>query len=51
MMGCHRVFAFLSAGIDTKANALAAAHFRLVIFVSLRMVASAEAPLSPILLL
>ena len=36
-------------GIDTKANARAAAHSRLVIFVSLRMAASAEAPFSPIL--
>ena len=36
-------------GIDAKANARAAAHFRLVICVSLRMAASAEAPSSPIL--
>ena len=36
-------------GADTKANALgAAAHFRLVIFVSLRMAASAVMPLFPI---
>ena len=48
MMGCHRVlFAFLSAGIDTKANAWAAAHSKLVICVSLRMAASAEAPSYP----
>jgi hypothetical protein len=47
MMGCHRVlFAFLSAGIDTKANAWAAAHSKLVICVSLRMAASAQAPSS-----
>ena len=27
-MGCHRVFAFLSTGVDTKANyTRAAAHF------------------------
>ena len=39
----------MSAGIDTEANAWAAAHFRLVICVSLRMAASAEAPSSPIL--
>jgi hypothetical protein len=38
----------VSAGIDTKANTRAAAHLRLVIFVSLRMAASAEAPSSPI---
>ena len=35
-------------GIDTNANTRAAAHRRLVIFVSLRMAASAEAPFSPI---
>jgi len=40
----------VSTGIDMKANTRAAAHFRLVIFVSLRMAASAEAPLSPMLL-
>ena len=40
----------VAAGIDTEANAWAAAHFRLVICVSLRMAASAEAPLYPILL-
>ena len=35
-------------GADTKANTLgAAAHLRLVIFVSLRTAASAVAPLSP----
>ena len=38
----------VSMGIDTKANARAAVHSRLVIFVSLRMAASAEAPFSPI---
>ena len=38
----------VSMGIDTKANARAAAHSRLVIYVSLRMAASAEAPFSPI---
>jgi hypothetical protein len=37
-------------GVDTRANALAAAHSRLVIFVSLRMAASSVVPLSPILL-
>ena len=37
----------VSVGIDTKANTRAAAHSRLVICVSLRMAASAEAPLSP----
>ena len=46
-----RVFAFLSAGADTKANTLgAAAYFRLEIFVSLRTVESLEAPSAPILL-
>ena len=40
-----KVFANVSAGADTKANTLeAAAHLRLVIFVSLRMAASAVAP-------
>mgnify|MGYP005703336089 CR=1 FL=1 len=34
-------------GIDIKANAWAAAHLRLVICVSLRMAASAEAPSAP----
>ena len=34
-------------GIDTKANARGAAHFRLVICVSFRTAASAEAPLAP----
>ena len=37
-------------GADKKANARAAAHLRFVICVSLRMAASAEAPLSPIAL-
>ena len=37
----------VSMGIDTKANARGAAHFRLVICVSFRMAASAEAPLTP----
>jgi hypothetical protein len=27
MMGCHRVFAFLSVGIDRKANTRAETHF------------------------
>ena len=40
----------VSMGIDMKANTWAAAHFRLVICVFLRMAASAEAPLSPMLL-
>ena len=39
----------VSMGIDTKANTQAAAHSKLVICVSLRMVASAEAPSSPML--
>jgi len=43
-----KVFANVSAGIDRKANTGAAAHYRCVICVSLRMAASAEAPLSPI---
>jgi hypothetical protein len=47
MMGCHRV---LAAGIDTKANTRAAVHPRLVIFVSLRMAASAVTPSVPIVL-
>ena len=38
----------VSTGADTKANILeAAAHLRLVIFVSLRMAASAVAPSAP----
>eukprot|EP00964_Phaeocystis_antarctica_P041929 scaffold24012_cov53-Phaeocystis_antarctica.AAC.4 len=37
----------VSMGADTKADARAAAHLRLVICVSLRMAASAEAPSSP----
>ena len=41
----------MSTGADTKANTLgAAAHLRLVIFVSLRMAASAEAPSTPMAL-
>jgi hypothetical protein len=40
----------MSTSIDMKAKTRAAAHFRLVICVSLRMAASAEAPLSPMLL-
>ena len=40
----------MSMGIDIKANAWAAAHFRSVIFVSLRIAASAEAPFAPMLL-
>ena len=41
--------AVVSRGADTKANTLgAAAHLRLVIFVSLRMAASAVAPWAPI---
>jgi hypothetical protein len=46
-----KIFANVSTGIDTKANARAAAHISLVICVSLRMAASAEAPLFPRLLL
>ena len=46
-----KVFANVSAGIDRKANTGAAAHYRCVICVSLRMAASAEAPLFPRLLL
>ena len=43
--------AVVSRGADTKANTLgAAAHLRLVIFVSLRMAASAVAPSAPMLL-
>ena len=38
----------VSTGADTKANTLgAAAHLRLVIFVSLRMAASVETPSAP----
>ena len=40
----------VSMGIDRKADALVAAHSSLVICVSLRMAASAEAPLAPMLL-
>jgi hypothetical protein len=50
VFGKGNVFAFVSMGIDTKANAWAAAHSKLVICVSLRMAASAKAPSSPILL-
>jgi hypothetical protein len=39
-----KVFANVSAGVDTKANTRAAAHSRLVICVFWRMAASAEAP-------
>ena len=38
----------VSMGVDRKANTGAAAHFRLVICVSLRMAASTVAPLAPI---
>ena len=48
--GMERVRTSVSTGIDTKANTRAAAHPRLVICVSLRMAASAEAPLAPMLL-
>ena len=41
--------ASLSAGVDKRTSRVAAYH-RLVICVSLRMAASAEAPLSPMLL-
>ena len=42
-----KVFAFVSAGADTKANTRgAAAHLRLEIIVSLSTAASAEAPSS-----
>ena len=41
----------MSMGIDIKANARAAAHFRSVICVSLRTAASAEAPSALISLL
>ena len=45
------MFANVSAGADRKANTSeAAAHFRLVMFVSLTMAASAVAPLAPMLL-
>ena len=37
----------VSMGADMKPNTRAAAHFKLVIFVSLRMAASTEAPLAP----
>ena len=50
-LGCAaaRVFAFVSMGVDRKANtSRAEAHLRLVIIVSLRTAASAEAPLAPI---
>ena len=40
----------VSTGTDKKANARVAAHLRYVICVSLRMAASAEAPLCPIVL-
>ena len=48
----EKVFANVSAGADTKANTMgAAAHPRLVMLVSLRTAASAEAPSAPIRLL
>jgi hypothetical protein len=50
VFGKGNVFAFVSMGIDTKTNTRAAAHFSSVICVSLRMAASAEAPLAPMLL-
>ena len=40
----------VSMGADTKANSRAAAYLRVVIIVSLRMAASAEAPSAPMLL-
>ena len=46
-----KVFANVSAGADRKANTFrVAAHSRLEIIVSFRMAASAEAPVSPMLL-
>ena len=49
--GKAKVFAFVSMGADRKGEHYrVAAHLRLEIIVSLRMAASAEAPLSPILL-
>ena len=48
VFGKGNVFAFVSMGIDTKANTRAAAHFKLVSCVSLKMAASAEAPFFPI---
>ena len=50
MEGNAEVFAFVSVGADTKANTRVAAHSRLEICVFLRMAASAETPLSPMLL-
>ena len=45
------MFANVSAGADTEANTSeAAAHLRLVIFVSLRMAASVVAPLAAMVL-
>ena len=45
------MFANVSAGADRKANTFrVAAHSRLEIIVSFRMAASAEAPVSPMLL-
>ena len=46
--GKARVFAFVSMGADTKEYSRAAAHCRVVIFVPLRMAASAVAPSAPI---
>jgi len=40
----------VSMGADTKANSRAAAYLTVVIIVSLRMAASAEAPSAPMLL-
>ena len=50
VQGRKEVFANGSTGADTNENAQAAAHSRLVICVSLRMAASAEAPSSPMML-
>ena len=52
MMGLSQSVCFLVRGASyTKANTGATAHPRLVICVSLRTAASAEAPLAPMLLL
>jgi len=45
MMGRHRVFAFLSAALTRKSeHSRVVAHLSVVIFISLRTAASAEAP-------
>ena len=51
-MGCNRVFAFLSAGVDRRnERCVRVARLRVVICVSLSMAATALPPSMPMLLL